>query len=444
MRLSPIRVLPLLLSALVLCAGPLASAYAEEGDAPKRERSAQQRQIMRGLQAGIKSLRALGGNERVILHLQGLLAELQRPGRDPAPKGADAEKRRMGLMVGVMQMAQHALREAGRGAQAEVMEHGVQALKMLWSGRSDEEAMAILVTAPSQEAQANALFQAAEILGNLGQKRRAKACAVLGRKFHGDQEKGKRGPRRAKAQSKTQRHQEQKQEAGGNRGRAHARPLDPERGLAGLRERLSILRLARIALREGEQREAEETLERALHTAELLLEERQDEEAQRIYRNTPSLVELSQLLHLSARLWLKYEQPQKAEQVARLSRYYRLRAVGSEEAAAKEREDAEAQRDAAEARQRRGSTWALRQQRELEVRQRRARAEEVREQRRREHEQRLRAHEHRDSGTGRRERRAVAEDETTRRIDELRAELQDVQRALRELMRDLHEIVRDR
>jgi len=449
MRRSPFRVLPILLTALVACAAFVAPAHAGEGDAPKREKGAHDRDVVRGLQAGIKSLRSLGGNERVILHMQELIAELQRSNPRASAKGADAEKRRMGQTMEVMMMAHRTLHKAGHVEQGEVMEHAVHALKMIWSGRSDEEAMAILATAPSQKAQANALFAAAEILGDQGQKRRAKLCAVLGKKFVGKQRVSKQGRRGVRAKAKKERKGDRSKERRSGQ-KVRGRPVDPEHGLEGLRERLTVLRLAMPALREGERRDAAEMLERALHTAELLLEERQDEEAQRIYRNTPSLIELSKLLHLSARLWLKYERPENAEKVAHLSRYYRLRAEGAEEAAGGEKrakqERAEKERVREEAQRARKRTWALRQQEEMETRQRQARGEDERQQRRREHERRVRAHDRRGGGAEREGpgRRSSAEDETSRRIEELRGELNEVQRALRELMRELREIVRDR
>lgn len=453
MRHSPLRVLPLLLTALVAGAFLGTVAQAGEGERAEAERESvtHAREVVRVLQTSIKALRKLGGNEGLIKHLEGMIARVKHSVRESSSKDAKgrkagAEKRRQGQMVEVMHMAHQVLREAGRGDQAEVMKHSAYAMKMVWSGRTDEEAMAILTTAPSRERQAHALFQAAELLADQGRERQAKFCAQLGKKLQG-KTPGRKTPAHKKEAGKSKQRRKAKKQARGDKPRkeekVRVRAVDPEHGREGLRERLAILRLAMPALREGERHDAAEMLERALHTAELLLEEREDEEAQKIYRNTPSLEQLARLLHESARLWIKYKQPEKAEAVARLSRYYRGRAAqgrdddddDAEEEGEHEDDDA---REREEARRARHSTWAVRQQKELDARQRRARAQEMAEQRRREHEQRVRAHSRRDPDAERHE------DETSERIDQLRRELQEVQQALQELMRELREIVRER
>ena len=437
--------------------------------------------VLKDLKAGIRALKKLGGQERALAHMlelqEGVEQRLIQIGGDRRRRGAmNEERRRLGQMIEVMMMGAQTLASRGRHEQAEVLERGAMAMRMLWQSRSDEEAMDVLARAPSEGQQAKALMAAGEVLAERGQTRRAKLFYELGKKLGAKTKRAKAAPPKKRKARK---------EARGE--------LDLEE----LSDRVRILRMAMPALREGEKREAAELLERALRTGELLLEGREDEEAQKIFRQTPGLGELAQVLHVAAKLWLEFKHMDEAEAVARLSRYYRerdaegrrareseldaerqaqrdrvdpqvKRAIEERERARKavlaERERARARRMQAERAQEqeraafiaelhrledeykrrraaaekraqietekrgaRAKGWAARQQAEMEERQRRAREAEMVAERRAQRARQLRGPKSDDA-----------------RIDELRQEMNEVRQVLRELMRQLRELANDR
>jgi len=387
-------------------------AMAEEGEHREGRRhdgmtERDLKKVLKGLANGIEALRAIGGQERVIGHMKELMAGLKKrhaqQGEGQAKKRRGSERHKMANMIELMLIAHTVLREADRDEWAEIMEHGAHAMKMLWSGRSDDEAMQILSTAPSKERQVKALFLASEILADHGKKDRAHLLFKLGREMQGKgrKESGRKEPGRKEKRRKAADRREERGEDAEQRA---------------LRERVEILRMAMPALREGERRDAAEMLERAIHTGELLLEGREDEEAQRIYRNTPKLGQLAEVLNLASRLWRKFKHPEQAEAVLDLSRYYAERARGDrEERGERERHEAQKRRHDEE--------------REMEMRERRVRDREEREVRRREHERRVREHD---------------EQGTAEQIQRLQREMNEIQRALENLMRQLRELARER
>jgi len=403
MRLSTTLALLLTLALVALSAAP---AFADD-DRPGARRpppggnqkvhKKHVKEVLKGLQAGIKSLRAIGGQERAIAHLEALMVEVKREARqkgrvkkagDRKSDAGKAEKQKLGQMLELLLYAHEVLRKADRDDQAKIMKHGAHALKMLWSGRHDEEAMGILSTAPSKEDQVRALYLAAEILSDRDDDRHARMLFGLAREFEGEARRGKPEPRDAKRWKHAQKRGEH----------ADGEEEDDEER-RGLRRRIEILRMAMPALREAERKDAAEMLERAIHTGELLLDGREDAEAQRIYRNTPSLGQLAELLHLASRLWREFKHPEQAEAVMELSRHYAQRSREQN----REREVAE--------------------RREHEGREHEGREHEGREHEGREHEGR---------------------DDLDRRIQHLRRELHELQQVLQRLMRELGEIARDK
>ena len=439
MRTFLLRGFCVLIAALLVSSFLAVPAMAEEGEHREGGRhdgmnERDLKKVLKGLATGIAALRAIGGQERVIGHMKELMGELKKrhaqqrgdPKRrkgnaERQKRGAERQKRgverqRMGNMIELMLMAHGVLREADRDEWAEIMEHGAHAMKMLWSGRSDDEAMRILSTAPSKERQVKALFLASEILADHGKKDRAHILFKLGREMQG---KGRKESGRKESGRKESGRKERGRKAADRR---EEREEDTER--RALRKRVEILRMAMPALREGERRDAAEMLERAIHTGELLLEGREDEEAQRIYRNTPKLAQLAEVLNLASRLWREFKHPEQAETVLKLSRYYAERARGDRE----EHGEREAhERERREAEKRRHD-----EEREMEKRERAARDRDERAERRREHERRVREHD----GRG--------EEGTAEQIQQLQREMNEIQRALENLMRQLRELARER
>ena len=108
--------------------------------------------------------------------------------------------------------------------------------------------------------------------------------------------------------------------------------------LRGLRERLDVMRMAEVAFREAEAEAPLEAMHRAMHTAELLLEGRKDEEAQAAFKKTPTLGALAELCAHAAKLWKKFGDKKKAKACWSLASHYKERwaAQQRELAAAKE------------------------------------------------------------------------------------------------------------
>ena len=291
--------------------------------------------IVKGLVNGIEALHALGGHDEMVVHLKHIVADLKAKHRKAGKRREREEPSERQLVqhwIELMHMAHDVLREARRHEAAELIEHGVHALELALAGRKDDEAKRVRRTAPKRAAQAKALFLAAEILADQGHEKRARRLAELGHRFKG--------------QKKERREEEGEDE-------------DEDEERAALKKRVEILRLAMPALREGERRDAAEMLERAIHVV-----------ARKAYAAVPKLGQLAEILSLAARLWMRFENADKAEAVAGLSRYYaeRSREAGRE----REREhgegrEREEKREHAERRERAEQIEQLRHQmRELE------------------------------------------------------------------------------
>ena len=104
-----------------------------------------------------------------------------------------------------------------------------------------------------------------------------------------------------------------------------ARVKEQAESVRALAWRVGTLRTAMKALLEANKRDAAEMMERAIHSGELMLEGRTDEEAQEVFRNTPNLGQLAELLGVSSKLWAKWGNKQHAASTATLSEYYQDR-----------------------------------------------------------------------------------------------------------------------
>ncbi len=107
--------------------------------------------------------------------------------------------------------------------------------------------------------------------------------------------------------------------------------------------RIGTLRVAMKALLEAKKQDAAELMERAIHTGELMLEGRTDNEAQKVFRQTPNLGQLSELLGVSSKLWSKWGNAKNAEATAKLAEYYqdRWQAQKAERRAARDEREVE-------------------------------------------------------------------------------------------------------
>ncbi len=301
------RPMATLVAILGLCIALAVPAWAGEDDAAASEH--RRKKILQGLAQGIEALHALGRKEDVA-RLKRVYAAVKREGRDHAPREASNERKTAKGWLALMGIAKRTLVQAGRREHAEVIEHGMHALEIILRGKRDEASAKVLATAPSRAEQADCVLLAAEILADKGNERQARKLADLGR---GWKRQGRHENRREAAR---------REEPRGER----ERPGWQREGNAGLAGRAEIMQMARPALREGERKDALETLDRGLHTARVILADREDEEAREIIERTPPLAELSEVLDMAADLWVKFGDRKKAHMVAALARFYAERA----------------------------------------------------------------------------------------------------------------------
>ncbi|MDA1194864.1 MAG: hypothetical protein O2894_06735 [Planctomycetota bacterium] len=281
---------------------------------PKKGSGSDHEQLAHDLWTGIQALERIGGHEELKRGMLELLDQVKHRMHEESKQGEPGSERAIvKKWLGVMGMAKKVLVRAERHDAAHVVEHGMHALELALEGRRDADAMKVRDAAPSRPEQARALFLAAEILADHGERKQAGAVAELAERFQGAGERGSREKSVERAEGQE---------------------------LSALRGRVETIRLAVPILREYEKRELAEHLERAIHTGELMLAERNDDEARAVYARTPSLAQLAEILHYASELWRKAGHGDRAERVGDLAAYYRQRhgANQQEEHAAGERE----------------------------------------------------------------------------------------------------------
>lgn len=292
-------------------------AFAEEEDSRSRTD-----RIIEGLEHGVQALRALDGQEDLVARLEALLAELRVKA---ARKELDQERATARRWLELFHMAHDVLQDARREEHAEVAKRARDWLQVMVEGRTDDEARRIREARPSRAQQAHALLLAAEILSDQGKRDRAKMLVELGRslKDRSPQGEAERDDRRAY--------------------------------LEGLRRRVAAMRQARTAFREAERQELVQQIDKAIRTGELLLEGRDDDEAQAVYEQTPDLGQLAELLGHAAHLWKKFGDAKRATECEEVSQHYaqrwraeRKEREAAERARAQEREAKEREREADE------------------------------------------------------------------------------------------------
>jgi len=153
----------------------------------------------------------------------------------------------------VMGMALHALKEANRGDAVELLTLAIRSREMMLEGRRDEEAQAVRQRAPNRGQLAEILSMAARLWREFGKPDKG---AVVGQLA--EQMAAVRRPRESEREQRGQNERE-----------------------VALRQ-IKIMRYALHALAEAEKKDAADLLERAIHSRELALEGRRDEEATRI------------------------------------------------------------------------------------------------------------------------------------------------------------------
>ncbi|MHC4431367.1 MAG: hypothetical protein ACYTBS_05965, partial [Planctomycetota bacterium] len=153
----------------------------------------------------------------------------------------------------VMEMGLHALKEANRADAAELLTLAIRAREMMLEGRRDEEAQAVRQRAPNRERLAEILSMAARLWREFGRAEKAVAVGQLAEQMS--------AARRERASQRERRGESEREVA--------------------LRQ-IRVMRYALHALVEADKPDAADLLERAIHSRELALEGRRDEEAMRI------------------------------------------------------------------------------------------------------------------------------------------------------------------
>jgi hypothetical protein len=189
-----------------------------------------------------------------------------------------------------MRMARPALKEANRADAAELLTLAISAREMTLERRRDDEAHAVRQRAPSREQLAEILSMAARLWREFG---KAEKGAVVGQLA--EQMAAPRRPRTSERE----------------------RRGESERDVA-LRQ-IRIMRYALHALVEAEKRDGADLLERAIHSRELALEGRRDEEAVRIRQGAPSRGAQIELLMMAEKILRELGQIERATAVGQLA-----------------------------------------------------------------------------------------------------------------------------
>ena len=189
-----------------------------------------------------------------------------------------------------MRIALPALRQANRADAAELLTLAIRAAEMMLEGRTDDETQAVREKAPNREQLAEILSMVARLWREFG---RAEKGAVVGQLA--EQMAAVRRPRASERE---------------DRG-------ESERDVV-LRQ-IKIMRYALHALAEAEKKDAADLLERAIHSRELTLEGRRDEEAVRIRDGAPSHGSQIEILMLAERILKELDQTERAVAVGRLA-----------------------------------------------------------------------------------------------------------------------------
>jgi len=189
----------------------------------------------------------------------------------------------------VMGMALHALKEANRGDAVELLTLAIRSREMMLEGRRDEEAQAVRQRAPNRGQLAEILSMAARLWREFGKPDKG---AVVGQLA--EQMAAVRRPRESEREQRGQNERE-----------------------VALRQ-IKIMRYALHALAEAEKKDAADLLERAIHSRELALEGRRDEEAMRIRQGAPSRGAQIEILAFAEKILKELGQTERAVAVGRL------------------------------------------------------------------------------------------------------------------------------
>jgi len=187
-------------------------------------------------------------------------------------------------------MALPALKEANRGDAVELLTLAIRSREMMLEDRRDDEANAVRQRAPNREQLVEILSMAARLWREFGKPDKGVVVGQLA-----EQMAAVRRPRESEREQRGQNEHE-----------------------VALRQ-IKIMRYALHALAEAEKKDAADLLERAIHSRELTLEGRRDEEAVRIREGAPSRGAQIELLMMAEKILKELGQTERAVAVGRLA-----------------------------------------------------------------------------------------------------------------------------
>ena len=204
--------------------------------------------------------------------------------------------------IEVFRIALKGLLEADKEDAADVLQRAIRAREVMLEGRRDDEAHEIRERAPNRELLTKVLAMAAEVWREFDNEERATAVGRVAKEL------GERGEGRKRGREPTERGPRERTE----------RPTEREIVMRWI----EVMKIALPSLREGERGDAVELLERAIRAYEVGLEGRKDEEAREIRERMPSQGQIAEILSMGSRLWLEFDNEEKAAAVGRLAKEF--------------------------------------------------------------------------------------------------------------------------
>ncbi len=276
------------LLALVL---PNVTATAQgRGGEPARDRL---REVLDGLERGMAALEELGRRD-AREHLQRIAddvrQELRRHHRDRSERAIVENQ------LETLRLAIPALREGGRMDSAELVEHAIRAREVMLEGRNDREARKFRDRAPDRGQIVELLALSEALYREFGMVEKARQIDRLAHELWAGRDRP-RGRRRAERER-----------------RGHSDSAD-EHG----RYQVQVMEQALHALKEAEREDAADLIMRAIKAHVVELQGRRGAEAEEVRRRGPDLAQLVEILHLAARLWEEFGNPERAQAVGRLA-----------------------------------------------------------------------------------------------------------------------------
>jgi hypothetical protein len=210
-------------------------------------------------------------------------------------EGGEREREIARHQMEVMEIAIHAMREAGREDSADLMRRALDAHRVRLQGRRDARAREILAREPEWGAKIELLRFGADLWRRFGDLERAHVCAEL-------------------AEELAERHFRRDRERVENERRRDRRMTDRE---AAEREQamhdLETLELARKAMLEADKRDAADILARAIKARGVRLEGLEGDGARITLEREPGPGDQIELLQLASRIWMDFGHERKAE-----------------------------------------------------------------------------------------------------------------------------------